>query len=86
MSTSSQNKPTRRDDLIAMLRHGGARTDETANYVVDAFRAETLREAIEAARGEYLTDATGDETDDAYNRGVADAVAAIDALMQGGAR
>lgn len=46
-------------------------------------RAEILAEAIEAARGEYLTDATGTGTDDAYNRGVAAAIAAIDALTEG---
>jgi hypothetical protein len=50
------------------------------------YRAEVLNEAIEAARGEYLTDATGDETDEAYNRGVSDAIAAIGALLEGGAR
>jgi hypothetical protein len=38
---------TRRDDLITILRHGGARTDEIANYVVDAFANEVLREDAE---------------------------------------
>ena len=42
------------------------------------FRA--IAEAVEAGRSEYLADATSDETDEAYNRGVADAVAAVSAL------
>ncbi|MDX2761619.1 hypothetical protein [Streptomyces europaeiscabiei] len=46
MPQSSQTT-SRRDDLIAILRHGGARTDETANYVVDAFANEVLREEAE---------------------------------------
>ncbi|MGW1135301.1 hypothetical protein [Streptomyces griseoluteus] len=77
---------SRRDDLLLMLLHGGAASNAIATHVVDAFRVENLHEAIEAARSEYLTVATGDETDDAYNRGVADAIAAIDALINGGAR
>ncbi|NUP35950.1 MAG: hypothetical protein HOY76_02740 [Streptomyces sp.] len=39
--------PSRRDDLITILRHGGARTDETANYAVDAFANEVLRKEAE---------------------------------------
>lgn len=63
--------------------------ERDARRLLEALRAEVLGEAIEAARGEYLTDATGDETDEAYNRGVSDAIAAIDALLdseRGGAR
>jgi hypothetical protein len=49
VSPVSQNpepsNPTRRDDLIVMLRHGGARTDETAKYIVDAYQAEVLLDA-----------------------------------------
>lgn len=44
-------------------------------------RTETLREAIEAASGEYLTDNTGSDEDAAYNQGIADAIAAITALL-----
>ncbi|SDN19056.1 hypothetical protein [Streptomyces wuyuanensis] len=47
----------------------------------DAFRAEVLAEAIEAARSEYLEDNTGTPEDEAYNQGVTDAVAAIGALL-----
>ncbi|MFE2486088.1 hypothetical protein ACFXGR_22860 [Streptomyces mirabilis] len=46
-------------------------------------RAEILREAIEAARGEYLTDATGTPEDEAYNQAVSDVVAALGALLEG---
>lgn len=50
-----------------------------------ADRAATLNEAIEAARGEYLTDNTGTPEDEAYNQGVTDAIAAIGHLLEGGA-
>jgi hypothetical protein len=76
---------SRRDELAAVLKLKGLHEREI-NALIGAVRAENLREAIEAARGEYLTDATGDETDEAYNRGVADSIAAIDALINGGAR
>jgi hypothetical protein len=46
-------------------------------------RAEILHEAIEAARGEYLQDATGTPEDEAYNQAVSDVVAAIGALLEG---
>jgi hypothetical protein len=46
-------------------------------------RAEILHEAIEAARGEYLQDATGMPEDEAYNQAVSDVVAAIGALLEG---
>lgn len=42
-----------------------------------------LNEAIEAARGECLTDATGTPEDEAYNQAVSDVVAAIDARLEG---
>lgn len=48
-------------------------------------RSATLTEAIQAARSEYLTDATGHPEDDAYNQGVTDAIAAIGKLLDGGA-
>lgn len=50
---------------------------------LDAHRAEILAEAIEAARGEYLRDATGTPEDEAYNQAVSDVVAAIGALLEG---
>ncbi|MDH6448139.1 DNA-binding protein Fis [Streptomyces sp. SAI-119] len=46
-------------------------------------REDALREAIEAARGEYLEDATGTPEDEAYNQAVSDVVAAIGALLEG---
>lgn len=61
-------------------------TTETAERVViDVDRAEILAEAIEAARGEYLAEPASTDDDEAYNRGVADAIAAIGALTEGGA-
>lgn len=47
-------------------------------------RAAVLNEAIEAARGEYLPEATGSPEDDAYNQGVAAGIAAIGALLEDG--
>lgn len=47
------------------------------------YRADMLNEAIEAARGEYLEDATGTPEDEAYNQAVSDVVAAIGALLEG---
>lgn len=49
-------------------------------------RSQALAEAIKAARSEYLTDSTGTDEDNAYNNGIADAVAAINMLTDGGAR
>lgn len=43
----------------------------------------TVERCIEAARGEYLTDATGTPEDEAYNQAVSDVVAAIGALLEG---
>ncbi|MEC4016126.1 hypothetical protein [Streptomyces sp. H27-D2] len=57
-----------RRDYVAALRAAGW-----------APRTDTLAEAIEAARGEYLTDAPG--TPEAYNEAVAGAVAAIGVLL-----
>jgi hypothetical protein len=53
---------------------------------LDAYRAEILAEAIEAARGEYLEDATGTPEDEAYTQAVSYVVAAIDGLPKGGQR
>jgi len=55
MPPSSQTS-TRRDDLIVMLRHGGARTDETAEYVTDAFAYEVIQRVQSALLG--TTDGT----------------------------
>lgn len=52
----------------------------TRRQMLAAVHSETIAEAVEAGRSEYLAEATGDETDGAYNRGVADAVAAVSAL------
>ncbi|WP_405461739.1 hypothetical protein OG786_29640 [Streptomyces sp. NBC_00101] len=46
-------------------------------------RSDALREAIEAARGEYLHEDTATPEDEAYNQGVSDAIAAIGALLEG---
>jgi hypothetical protein len=66
--------------ILLALMHGASTTREGAESILAEHDAIQLAKAIEAARGEYLTDATGDETDEAYNRGVADAIAAIGAL------
>lgn len=72
-----------RDELFR--RVAGAFIDESkANALLDAFRAEVLAEAIEAARGEYLTDGTGTDEDNAYNNGVTDTIAAIGTLLKAG--
>lgn len=49
-----------------------------------AIESDALRRAIEAARGEYLEDATGTPEDEAYNQAVSDVVAAIGALLEEG--
>jgi len=85
-------EPSERDQLMFMMLHGGAATNSIAAWRVDRFasevreqaRAEVLAEAIEAARGEYLTDNTGTDEVIAYNNGITDAVAAISALLDGG--
>lgn len=87
MPTSSQNPGAGRTRDWIFRRLAGALVDtERVSAELDAYRAENLREAIEAARDEYLTDDTGTPEDEAYNRGVSDAVAAIGALLEGGAR
>ena len=60
-----------------------ATDDAGAEQKLDAYRAANLNEAIEAARGEYLHDATGTPEDEAYNQAVSDVVAAIGALLEG---
>lgn len=83
MPRSSQTPQPARDELFLNLPDSLWLSRRDA--LLDAYRTEVLRDAIEAARDEYLNDATGDETDEAYNRGVADAIAAIDKLATGGA-
>ena len=46
-------------------------------------RRAVLQEAIEAAGGEYLKDATGTAEDEAYNQAVSHVIAAIGALLEG---
>lgn len=68
-------------EYIASLLHATRTHAEAEAMLAEVEReaaAKALSDAVETARGEYLTDATGDETDDAYNRGVADVIAAID--------
>jgi DNA-binding protein Fis len=73
-----------RDDLINYAATTRTITaDGLASYIDHVEReaaAKALSDAVETARGEYLADATGDETDEAYNQGVADVIAAIDQL------
>lgn len=51
--------------------------------MLTVIETDALNRAIEAARGEYLTDATGTPEDEAYNQAVSDVVAAIGALLEG---
>lgn len=87
--TNTENEATAsatRDQLVEIVTRdpNSAGGDETwAIDLVDAYRAENLNQAIEAARGEYLTDATGTAEDEAYNQAVSDVVAAIGALLEG---
>lgn len=54
-------------------------------YVEDGARKKALREAIEAARAEYLADNTGRADDAAYNDAVGHVIASSSALTEGGA-
>lgn len=88
MSTSSQNNPTTCDKLLN--EYGQAETAPLGMLAdlrgkLSEVRAEALHEAIEAARGEYLHDDTASPEDEAYNQAVSDVVAAIGALLEGGA-
>lgn len=50
MSSVSQNSsPSRRDDLIVMLLHGGAASPEIAERVVDMFAVEVREESKQKA-------------------------------------
>lgn len=87
MSSVSQNPEPRRarQELRLMLGAEG-HWPGPVEQKLDAYRAEILNAAIEAARGEYLQDNTGTPEDEAYNQAVSDVVAAIGALLEGGAR
>lgn len=73
-----------RDDLVRYAATTRTVTADGLSPYLDALRAENLREAIEAARAEYLHDLTGTPEDEAYNQAVSDVVAAIGALLEGG--
>jgi hypothetical protein len=72
-----------RADLVTYAATARTVTADGLAPLLDAYRAENLNEAIEAARGEYLEDATGTPEDEAYNQAVSDVVAAIGALLEG---
>lgn len=82
--------PSAADRLRTMIRSHSSNmtvwTRSEAQSAIAAYRDEVLREAIEAARGEYLTDATGTDEDTAYNQGVTDAITAICKLIEGAQR
>jgi hypothetical protein len=62
-------------------------SEDRANALLDAYRAEVLAEAIEVACARYLSDALPlSDEDNAYNDGIKDALAAINMLTDGGAR
>lgn len=54
---------------------------EAVNALVDAYRAEVLREALAAISGEQLSDRTGTPEDEAYSGGISDAHRAVMALI-----
>jgi hypothetical protein len=83
--TNTENEttdPPARRELRVMLAAEG-HWPGPIEQRLDAYRATNLNEAIEAARGEYLEDATGTPEDEAYNQAVSDVVAAIGALLEG---
>ncbi|MDX2841450.1 hypothetical protein PV377_21160 [Streptomyces ipomoeae] len=59
-------------------RRGG--TKEAAKALLDAHRAEVLREALEAVEGEQLHDDTNHPEDKAYRQAIDDAVTAVSRL------
>lgn len=81
-------EPTAEQSLLSLLSTRPYSDQLTNQTYVDRFRDQAAREArgaalsdaIEAARREYLTDATGTPEDEAYQQAVADVIAAIDAL------
>jgi hypothetical protein len=83
--TNTENEttdPPARRELRVMLAAEG-HWPGPIEQRLDAYRAENLNEAIEAARGEYLEDTTGTPEDEAYNQAVSDVVAALGALLEG---
>jgi hypothetical protein len=83
--TNTENEttdPPSRRELRVMLAAEG-HWPGPIEQRLDAYRAANLNEAIEAARGEYLEDATGTPEDEAYNQAVSDVVAALGALLEG---
>ncbi|MFF5778107.1 hypothetical protein ACFY7Y_14300 [Streptomyces virginiae] len=75
--------PTAREQLFR--RVAGAFVDETkANALLDAYRAEVLAEAIEAAESRLLRGSSDALV--AHHAGVSDAIAAIRALTGGESR
>lgn len=81
--TNTENETAVREDILAGLAQAAAVGDQSPEGLLDAYRAANLREAIEAARGEYLHEQTGTPEDEAYNQAVSDVVAAIGALLEG---
>lgn len=47
MVPSPSTNPSRRNDLLVMLLHGGAATNAIATHVVDSYRAELLGEVAD---------------------------------------
>lgn len=74
-----------RADLVTYAATTRTVTADGLAPLLDAYRAENLNEAIEAARGEYLNEHeyTATPEDEAYNQAVSDVVAAIGALLEG---
>lgn len=92
MSTSSQSpvalSATPAFKQLAMAINPAIPADRASDLLYDfrtVVRVATLNEAIGVARHEYLTDGTGTDEDRAYNQGVSDVIAAIGALLEGGA-
>ena len=82
-NTEQENATSTGRDWIYARLVGALIDGERASAELDAHRTDVLNEAIEAARGEYLEDATGTPEDEAYNQAVSDVVAAIGALLEG---
>lgn len=71
-----------REDARREMTHGHLYLDEDrANELLNAYRAEVLREALAAISGEQLSDRTGTPEDEAYDGGVRDAHRAVMALI-----
>lgn len=81
--TTERHTISPRDELLML--DGSDEWPAKVDAILARHRTEVLSEAVEAARSEYLTDNTGDPEDEAYNRGVSDATAAVGALAEDGA-